>query len=59
MQARIEGADASTPRPAPTIGQHNREVLAELGYEGTDIDRLETEGVLWTTPAGSSGDSSR
>ncbi|MGO9557774.1 MAG: CaiB/BaiF CoA transferase family protein [Acidimicrobiales bacterium] len=59
MPARIEGADASTPRPAPTIGQHNREVLAELGYEGTDIDRLETEGVLWTTPAGSSGDSSR
>lgn len=31
---------------APLLGQHNREVLAELGYSDDDVGRLEATGVL-------------
>lgn len=34
------------PRHAPVLGEHNREVLHELGYEDDDIDDLAAEGVL-------------
>ncbi|MDW4497131.1 CoA transferase [Sulfitobacter sp. D35] len=33
-------------RPAPTLGQHGAEVLAELGYSGAAIDDLERQGAL-------------
>lgn len=32
--------------PAPLLGQHNRELLTELGLSDEDIERLETEGVI-------------
>lgn len=38
-------------RAAPLLGQHNREVLAELGLSGAEIDTLEAEGVIGTAPA--------
>jgi crotonobetainyl-CoA:carnitine CoA-transferase CaiB-like acyl-CoA transferase len=38
-------------RPAPLLGQHNRELLAELGLSDKDIDELETQGVIGTAPA--------
>ncbi len=31
---------------APTLGQHNRQILAELGYESDRIDDLERRGAL-------------
>ena len=31
---------------APTLGQHTRQVLAELGYSAADIDGLAKEGVI-------------
>jgi formyl-CoA transferase len=31
--------------PAPLLGQHRRELLAELGYGDGEIDSLETDGV--------------
>jgi formyl-CoA transferase len=34
------------PRHAPGLGEHNREVLHELGYEDDDIDHLASEGVI-------------
>ena len=40
-------ADA-TRRPAPLVGQHNREVLGEAGLTGDEIDALEAAGVLRT-----------
>jgi crotonobetainyl-CoA:carnitine CoA-transferase CaiB-like acyl-CoA transferase len=33
-------------RPAPRLGEHNREVLAELGYGENEIERLSASGAL-------------
>jgi crotonobetainyl-CoA:carnitine CoA-transferase CaiB-like acyl-CoA transferase len=33
-------------RPPPQVGEHSREILAELGLAGTDIDRLFEAGVV-------------
>ena len=33
-------------RPAPKLGQHNRELLAELGYDAREIERLAAAGVI-------------
>ena len=34
--------------PPPFAGEHNGEVLAECGYDANDIQRLRSEGVLWS-----------
>ncbi|MBW2425537.1 MAG: CoA transferase [Deltaproteobacteria bacterium] len=38
--------------PTPTMGQHNREVLADLGLDEAEIDRLEADEVIGTKPTG-------
>ncbi|CQD20841.1 caib/baif family protein [Mycobacterium lentiflavum] len=38
-------------RPAPTLGQHNHELLAELGLSPAEIADLEASGVIGVTPA--------
>jgi crotonobetainyl-CoA:carnitine CoA-transferase CaiB-like acyl-CoA transferase len=37
--------------PAPLLGQHNHEVLSELGLSDQDIDELESQGVIGDSPA--------
>ena len=41
---------ATTPgalrRPAPSLGEHNREILQALGLAGHEIERLVTDGVI-------------
>jgi hypothetical protein len=37
-------------RPAPMLGQHNEEVLTELGYDAEAIDRLRAEHVIGEAP---------
>ena len=37
---------ASVRRPAPQLGEHTREVLAEHGYADAEIDALVAEGVV-------------
>lgn len=40
--------------PAPTLGQHNRQVYSELlGLTAAEIDQLEADGVIGTKPTGS------
>lgn len=43
---QIDGATPAVDSPPPTLGQHSREILAELGYTAADIDALEQEGAL-------------
>ena len=38
--------DAAPRRPAPLLGEHGREVLAEVGYDDERLDALEQAGVL-------------
>jgi crotonobetainyl-CoA:carnitine CoA-transferase CaiB-like acyl-CoA transferase len=43
---RFSATPASVRRPAPMIGQHNREVLTEVGIDDAEVTRLEATGVL-------------
>jgi len=49
-QARPAATFSRTPvdrfAGAPALGQHNREVLAEAGFDEAEIERLEGDGVL-------------
>jgi crotonobetainyl-CoA:carnitine CoA-transferase CaiB-like acyl-CoA transferase len=40
------------PRPAPMLGEHNVEVLRELGVSEPELAELEREHVIGTTPVG-------
>jgi crotonobetainyl-CoA:carnitine CoA-transferase CaiB-like acyl-CoA transferase len=39
---RLEGTPLDVSRPPPALGEHNDEVLAELGYNADEIRRLTT-----------------
>jgi crotonobetainyl-CoA:carnitine CoA-transferase CaiB-like acyl-CoA transferase len=38
--------------PPPLLGQHTREILGEIGYSASEIERLENSGVVITTKTG-------
>jgi crotonobetainyl-CoA:carnitine CoA-transferase CaiB-like acyl-CoA transferase len=42
----IDGAPLPVRRPAPELGEHNAEVLGELGYSAEQIDQLRERGVV-------------
>lgn len=43
---RVDGSAARATAPPPTLGQHSREVLAGLGAESEEIDRLVQQGAV-------------
>ena len=44
--ARFDQTPSGIQRPAPGLGEHSAEILAELGYTDEEIARLVTQGVL-------------
>ena len=49
---RFSGFPAAHRRPAPLLGEHNREVLSELlGLGEDELDALEAAGEIGTTPS--------
>jgi crotonobetainyl-CoA:carnitine CoA-transferase CaiB-like acyl-CoA transferase len=52
----LEAHPKVAPEPAPRLGEHTREVLAELGMEEREIERLHDRGVVATrVPVGAGG----
>jgi crotonobetainyl-CoA:carnitine CoA-transferase CaiB-like acyl-CoA transferase len=50
---RYASVDTWLRTAAPTLGQHNREILSQLcGFEDAEIDALEADGVIGTRPQG-------
>ena len=43
---RFEATPSGVQRPAPMLGEHTREVLAELGLTTGELDTLEQDGVI-------------
>ena len=41
----MSGAEKRTPRLAPGIGEHTREILVEIGFDGSDVDAMLAEGI--------------
>ena len=44
--ARFSASEAHTRSAAPTLGEHNREILLELGYSENDLDELRRQGAI-------------
>jgi crotonobetainyl-CoA:carnitine CoA-transferase CaiB-like acyl-CoA transferase len=44
--ATLSGLPRSIRTPTPELGEHTREILAELGLSGEEIERCEHEGVV-------------
>jgi crotonobetainyl-CoA:carnitine CoA-transferase CaiB-like acyl-CoA transferase len=42
----LSGRDRPSPQPAPGLGQHTTDLLAQLGYDGAAMARLRDDGVV-------------
>jgi crotonobetainyl-CoA:carnitine CoA-transferase CaiB-like acyl-CoA transferase len=49
---RLHGLDSTHKRPAPFLGEHTGEVLAEMGLTAEEIETLAAEGITGTRPLG-------
>ena len=48
---KFSDCDASVRTAAPLLGQHNREVAAQLGFSAAEIDAMIDDGVLYAEEA--------
>ncbi len=48
--AIVDHAPPAIPTPAPELGQHNAELLSELGYTPTEIEELGRAGITRAQP---------
>jgi crotonobetainyl-CoA:carnitine CoA-transferase CaiB-like acyl-CoA transferase len=46
MPIKFSDTPGTPGLPAPLLGEHSREILAQLGYSGADIERLQREGAI-------------
>jgi crotonobetainyl-CoA:carnitine CoA-transferase CaiB-like acyl-CoA transferase len=46
VAARFEGTVPDAPRGAPKLGEHNGQILAEVGYDDSDLVALANAGVI-------------
>ena len=46
---RVHGVDKVPARRAPSLGEHNTEILGLLGFSPTEIDGLQASGVVQST----------
>jgi crotonobetainyl-CoA:carnitine CoA-transferase CaiB-like acyl-CoA transferase len=49
---RFASVERWIQRPAPALGQHDHELLRELGYGDAEIAQLEADRVIGTRPIG-------
>lgn len=52
MPYKFASLDHWITTPSPTLGQHNHEILAELGLTDAEVAALAKEGVIGTRPKG-------
>ena len=50
LAAKFGRFEPKSTRHAPLLGEHNEEVLRELGYADADIERLKDDGVIADKP---------
>ncbi|HEY1436284.1 MAG TPA: CoA transferase [Casimicrobiaceae bacterium] len=48
---KVHGVTKVSARRAPDVGEHNDEVLHQLGFTGADIERLRSEGAVPAAPS--------
>ncbi|WP_179300887.1 hypothetical protein [Rhodococcus sp. ACPA4] len=48
MAARFLRTVPDAPKAAPLLGQHNTEILAEIGYSNDEIASLAAEKIIGT-----------
>lgn len=42
----IDGLASRSPEPAPDLGEHSKDILADLGYGEQDIADMESQGII-------------
>ncbi len=50
---KYSAAETPVRRPSPALGEHNREVLLEFGYDAAEIDAFEESGAIGGSFGGS------
>ena len=43
---KLSDTKAGIRFPSPTLGQHNHDVLSEIGYSDAEIQEMQQKGVL-------------